>query len=48
MDHAKRTLTIDHTIQITALEGVHPIVYRSRFSKDALPVVSSAGGGAPR
>ena len=48
MDHGKRTLTIDHTIHVTALEGVRPIAYRSRFSKDALPAVSSAGDGAPR
>jgi len=44
MDGNKRTLTIDHTIQVTALDGLRLIAYRSRFAKDALPIVSAAGG----
>lgn len=37
----KRTLSVDHTIQVTALSGLRPIVYRSNFAKDDLPAVAS-------
>ena len=37
----KRLLSVDHTIQVTALSGLRPIVYRSLFSKDDLPAVAS-------
>lgn len=37
----KRTLSVDHTIQVTALSGLRPIVYRSHFAKDDLPAVAS-------
>jgi hypothetical protein len=48
MDPDKRNLTIDHSIQVTALDGLRPIVYRSRFAKDALPAVSTAGDATDR
>lgn len=48
MDPDKRNLTIDHTIQVTALDGLRPIAYRSRFAKDALPAVSTAGVASGR
>lgn len=35
-----RTLVIDHTIEVTAVEGVKPIHYRARFQK--IPAVASA------
>lgn len=44
----KRNLTIDHTIQVTALDGLRPIAYRSRFAKDALPAVATAGDASDR
>lgn len=43
MDRGKRTLTVEHTIQVTALDGVKPIRYRSRFAKVALAAVSAPG-----
>lgn len=43
MDDGKRTLTVEHTIQITALDGVKPIRYQSRFAKVALAAVSASG-----
>lgn len=39
----KRTLTVAHSIQVTALDGLRPIAYQSRFVKDALPAVASDG-----
>jgi hypothetical protein len=44
----KRNLTIEHTIQVTALDGLRPIAYRSRFAKDDLPAVSTAGDTSDR
>lgn len=44
----KRTLSVDHTIQVTALDGLRPIAYRSHFAKDALPAVASDGARSDR
>ncbi len=41
MSQDKRTLVVDHSIQVTALDGLRPIAYRSRFAKDPLPAVAS-------
>ncbi len=35
------TLSVDHTIEVTALSGLRPIVYRSHFAKEDLPAVAS-------
>jgi len=43
VDPARHELTIDHSIHVTALEGVLPIVYQSRFREADLPAVSAAG-----
>ncbi len=44
----RRTLIVDHEIQVTALSGLRPIAYRSRFAKDDLPTVASgANSEAP-
>lgn len=48
MSPDKRTLTVDHTIQITALSGLRPIAYRSQFAKDSLPAVASDGEARER
>lgn len=43
VDPARHELTIDHSIHITALGGVEPILFRSRFVQADLPAVSAAG-----
>ncbi len=48
MDPDKRNLTIDHSIQVTALDGLRPIAYRSHFAKDSLPAVSAVGDASDR
>lgn len=48
LDEARRELTIDHTIHVTGIDGVRPILYRSRFLKDGLPAVSAASETVPR
>ena len=48
LDEAKRELTVDHAIHVTAIDGVRPILYRSRFAKDGLPAVSAAGDDRER
>jgi hypothetical protein len=35
-------LVVEHRIQVTALAGIEPIVFRSRFGRESLPAVSSA------
>lgn len=45
VDPARRELTIDHSIHVTALDGVEPILFRTRFVQADLPVVSA--GGSP-
>ena len=42
IDPQTRTLVVEHRIQVTALSGIEPIVYRSHFGRDSLPAVSSA------
>lgn len=42
VDPARHELTIDHDIQITAIDGIAPIAYRSRFVQADLPAVSAA------
>jgi hypothetical protein len=39
--HAQ-TLVVEHRIEVTALSGIEPIVFRSRFGRDSLSAVSSA------
>ena len=39
--HTER-LVVEHRIQVTALSGVEPIVFRSHFGRESLPAVSSA------
>lgn len=41
MSSDRRTLIVDHEIQVTALSGLRPIAYRSHFTKDDLPAVAS-------
>lgn len=48
VDPARHELTIDHSIHVTALEGVRPILFRSRFREADLPAVSAAGDPAVR
>ncbi len=48
LDEAKRELTVDHAIHVTAIDGVRPILYRSRFAKDGIPAVSAAGDDRER
>lgn len=43
VDPARHELTIDHSIHVTALDGVEPILFRSRFVQADLPAVSAAG-----
>jgi len=48
LDPTRGALTIVHTIRVTAIEGVRPIVYRSRFDKESPPAVAAAGAGGAR
>lgn len=48
VDPARRELTIDHSIHVTALDDVEPILFRSRFVQADLPAVSAAGTPASR
>ncbi|MFO0687519.1 MAG: hypothetical protein U0900_02315 [Myxococcota bacterium] len=45
VDPVRHELTIDHSIHVTALEGVQPIRFQSRFIQAGLPAVSA--GAAP-
>ena len=38
------TLVVEHTINITAISNIEPIVYRSRFSRTDLPRVAAGRG----
>jgi len=42
LDPASGALTIDHAIQVTAIDGVRPILYRSCFVRADVPAVSAA------
>lgn len=42
-----QTLEIEHTINVTALSGVEPIVYRSQFRRNPGSPPSVAGGPVP-
>ena len=43
LDASGHALTIDHAIHVTALDGVGPILYRSRFARIEHPSVSAPG-----
>lgn len=47
VDPADQTLIVEHTINITALDGVPPIVYVSRFGRIDLPAISAGADSAP-
>lgn len=42
IDPHSQTLIVEHRIQVTALSGIQPIVFQSRFGRDSLPAVSAA------
>jgi hypothetical protein len=42
LDPESGNLIVFHTIQITAISNVAPIVYQARFGREALPTVSAA------
>jgi hypothetical protein len=46
LDPGRQELTVIHRIRITALDGIEPIEFRSRFVKADLPTVSAAGAPA--
>lgn len=43
LDERGQSLVIEHRINVTAISGVAPIVYESRFSRAALPRVAAGG-----
>ena len=44
LDDEGETLTVQHTIKITAMSNIDPIIYVSRFSRTDLPARGAAGG----
>ncbi|MAG29495.1 MAG: hypothetical protein CL908_01220 [Deltaproteobacteria bacterium] len=47
IDTADQTLVVEHTINVTAIDDVSPIVYVSRFGRIGLPAVSAAVPSTP-
>jgi len=43
LDEEAQTLTVRHTIIVTAISNVEPIVFQSRFSRTDVPARSAAG-----
>jgi hypothetical protein len=42
-EHDGRTLVVEHTINVTAISNIEPIVYLSRFSRTEVPPQVAAG-----
>jgi hypothetical protein len=43
LDENAQLLIVEHTIQVTAISNIDPIVFRSRFSRTELPARAAAG-----
>ena len=43
LDEKAQLLIVEHTIQVTAISNIDPIVFRSRFSRTELPARAAAG-----